>query len=110
MGYFPYTYAVVGMMADKDMLGVLKPMLGQVDYWYCVDLPTPRAARANQIVQALQDLGVKKTADSGFETFSNVAQAYQKTLERAGQNDRIVVFGSFYTVSGVLLYLQTQKH
>ncbi len=110
MGYFPYTHAVVGMMADKDMLGVLKPMLGQVDYWYCVDLPTPRAARANQIVQALQDLGVKKTADSGFETFSNVAQAYQKTLERAGQNDRIVVFGSFYTVSGVLLYLQTQKH
>jgi dihydrofolate synthase/folylpolyglutamate synthase len=85
-------------------------MLGQVDYWYCVDLPTPRAARANQIVQSLQELGVKKTADSGFETFSNVAQAYQKTLERAGQNDRIVVFGSFYTVSGVLLYLQTQKH
>ncbi|MEN9820462.1 MAG: hypothetical protein RL176_364, partial [Pseudomonadota bacterium] len=45
MGYHPYTYAVFGAMADKDIEGVLKPMMDLVDYWYCTDLPTARAAK-----------------------------------------------------------------
>ena len=38
MGYHPYTFAIFGAMADKDIDGVLKPMMDLVDYWYCTDL------------------------------------------------------------------------
>ena len=110
MGYFPFTHAIFGAMADKDIEGVIRPMLGVVDYWHCVDLPTPRAATAHQIQQVLEHLGVKNTKESGVDTFTNPALAYQKTVERAGQNDRILVFGSFFTVSGVMSLRNLKKH
>jgi dihydrofolate synthase/folylpolyglutamate synthase len=110
MGYFPFTHAIFGAMADKDIEGVIRPMLGIVDYWHCVNLPTPRAVTADQLQQILEHLGVKNTNETGVDTFANPALAYQKTLERAGQNDRILVFGSFYTVSGVMSVRNLKKH
>ena len=44
MGYSPYTYAVFGAMADKDIAQVMQIMSGVVDHWYLCDLPSPRAA------------------------------------------------------------------
>ncbi len=112
MGYYPYTYAVFGAMADKDILGVIKPLLNSVDFWYCSDLPTPRAASAKDISDKLEELGVavKNGEDGGIECFSDPAAAYQKALSRAGEGDRIVVFGSFYTVAGVMAYRNNQAH
>lgn len=110
MGYFPYTHAIFGVMADKDILGVIKPMLEIVDYWHCVDLPTPRAARATDLVHMIEKLGVKNTADSGVTAHAELAQAYKKTLEKVGQNDRILVFGSFLTVSAVIALRKLQRH
>jgi dihydrofolate synthase/folylpolyglutamate synthase len=110
MGYFPFTHAIFGMMSDKDIEGVIRPMLGIVDYWHCVDLPLPRAAKASHLMGILENLGVKNTTESGFEEDASVEQAYQKTLERAGQNDRILVFGSFLTVSAVMSLRKLQRH
>ncbi|QKM63632.1 bifunctional tetrahydrofolate synthase/dihydrofolate synthase [Polynucleobacter antarcticus] len=112
MGFHPYTYAVFGAMADKDITGVLKPLLSSVDFWFCTDLPTPRAANAQSIAQKLESLGVatKKGKEGGIVCFSDPATAYQKALSQAGEGDRIVVFGSFYTVAGVLAYRNKQAH
>ncbi|WP_245898437.1 bifunctional tetrahydrofolate synthase/dihydrofolate synthase [Polynucleobacter rarus] len=110
MGYFPYTYAIFGMMQDKDINAVIKPMLEIVDFWYCVDLPTPRAASAVYLSQRLRDLGVKDSDISGVEVFNSPATAYAKSLIQVSQNDRIVVFGSFFTVSGVLEFRKNKKH
>ena len=112
MGYHPYTYAVFGAMADKDIEGVIKPLLNIVDFWFCTDLPTPRAASAQELAGKLQNLGValKNAADGGIETFADPAAAYQKALSKAGEGDRIVTFGSFYTVAGVMAYRTNQAH
>ena len=112
MGYHPYTYAVFGAMADKDIEGVIKPLLNIVDFWFCTDLPTPRAASAHDLVSKLQKLGVnvKNGDDGGIETFLDPAAAYQKALSKAGEGDRIVTFGSFYTVAGVMAYRTNQAH
>ncbi len=110
MGYFPFTHAIFGVMADKDIEGVIRPMLGIVDYWHCVDLPTPRAASAMQIRQVLENLGVKNSPESGITTDTSVTLGYQKTIDGLGQNDRILVFGSFLTVSAVMSLLKLQKH
>lgn len=110
MGYFPYTYAVFGAMADKDLLGVVKPLLNTIDYWYCTDLPLPRAEKAVNLANILRQSGVKEGADSGILEFPNPAKAYQETLMKATENDRIIVFGSFYTVAGVMDFRKNQAH
>lgn len=110
MGYFPFTHAIFGMMADKDIEGVIRPMLGIVDYWHCVDLDTPRAAKAVDLEKILSRLGVQNTDESGLDSAESAGLAYQKTLELVGQNDRILVFGSFFTVSAVMGVRKIQKH
>jgi dihydrofolate synthase/folylpolyglutamate synthase len=112
MGYHPYTYAIFGAMADKDIAGVIKPLLSNVDFWFCTDLPTPRAASAIALSDKLVDLGVpvKNGEDGGIECFPDPAAAYQKALSKAGEGDRIVIFGSFYTVAGVMAYRNNQAH
>jgi dihydrofolate synthase/folylpolyglutamate synthase len=112
MGYHPYTYAVFGAMADKDIEGVIKPLLEIVDFWFLTDLPTKRAASAKDLTQKLEQLGVKPKngVDGGIECFSTPAAAYQKALSQAGEGDRIVTFGSFYTVAGVMAYRNNQAH
>ena len=110
MGYFPFTHAIFGVMSDKDIEGVIRPMMGIIDYWHCVSLPTPRAATALKIEQLLVSLGVKNTDESGITSHTTVDEAYQKTFELIGQNDRIVVFGSFLTVSAVMALQKLQKH
>lgn len=115
MGYFPYTYAVFGAMADKDIAGVLARLKGEVDHWCVTELPTSRAASAVDIEQTLVALGVSRgdpdaSSDASIRRFANPQLAYQDALSRAGENDRIVVFGSFYTVAGVMAYRKMQHH
>jgi dihydrofolate synthase/folylpolyglutamate synthase len=110
MGYFPYTYAVFGAMADKDLMGVVKPLLNTIDYWYCTDLPVPRAEKAENLAKILHQSGVKNGPDSGILEFPNPGKAYQETLMKATENDRIIVFGSFYTVAGVMDFRKNQAH
>lgn len=110
MAYHPYTIAVFGAMADKDIDGVLKPMMDKIDFWYFCDLPTARAASAESLATRLRFLGFKEGADSGIEVFSSPALAYESALKKAGEGDRISVFGSFYTVAGVLAYRNAKAH
>jgi dihydrofolate synthase/folylpolyglutamate synthase len=110
MAYHPYTIAVFGAMADKDIQGVMKPMLDKVDFWYFCDLPTARAATAEALAKQLRELGFKEGKDSGIEVFESPELAYQAALKKAGEGDRITVFGSFYTVAGVLAYRNAKAH
>ncbi len=110
MAYHPYTIAVFGAMADKDIQGVMKPMLDKIDFWYFCDLPTPRAASADALAGQLRSLGFKEGKDSGIEVFASPELAYQAALKKAGEGDRITVFGSFYTVAGVLAYRNAKAH
>ena len=112
MGFHPYTYAVFGSMQDKDIDGVIRAMAGHVDHWCLTDLPSKRAARAGdlaarvQLVQAGQDDLDQRSAN----IFPDPASAFANALSRAGENDRIVVFGSFLTVAGVMAARKSSLH
>ena len=110
MGFYRYTYAVFGAMQDKDIAGVLAHMLDKVDHWCLTDLPTPRAASASSLAQALTEAGFRAGKESSMSTFSDPATAYRNAMERATEDDRIVVFGSFYTVAGVLAERKSRAH
>jgi len=106
MGFFPYTYAVFGAMADKDVSGILSHLKDKIDHWYFCDLPLPRAASAASLASALSDAGFVVGEDAGGERsvqcFGTPAEAYAAARDRVGENDRIIVFGSFLTVAGVM--------
>ena len=112
MGFHRYTYAVFGIMADKDIEGVVAPMAGLIDHWCVADLPSPRSARSEELAQQLASLrpaGAKED-DFSVTTFADPAAAFANAMSRAGENDRIVVFGSFYTVAGVMAARKNSLH
>lgn len=114
MGFHPYTYAVFGSMADKDIAGVLAQLGDRIDHWCLTDLPQPRGASAESIKQLLLASGFKPGtgagAESSVECFSTPEKAYLNARSRAGENDRIAVFGSFLTVAGVMAIKKTEFH
>ena len=102
MGFYPTTHAVFGAMADKDLAPMLHRMDPLVDRWYFADLPTPRAAGGAALQAAWQALTQRKDASSAV--FSQPLDALHAAAAKAQAADRIVVFGSFYTVGGVLVH------
>ena len=109
MGYFPATHAVFGAMADKELTSIWARMHPLVDHWYFTDLPTPRAA-TGAALQAQWQAHQKSAVVTGparavtrtSQAFADPASALSAALAAADPADRIVVFGSFYTVGGVL--------
>src|ERR1700686_5805300 len=108
MGYFPYTYAVFGAMDEKDIEGVVKRMKSEIDHWNVTNLPTPRAASAAELESVLRAAGINDGPDSSVNRFETPAEAFQDALKRASENDRILVFGSFSAVAGVMAYRNLQ--
>ena len=100
MGFFPRTHAVFGVMHDKDIAAILARMAPLVEVWHFTDLPTPRAAAAEQLAETLRS-AVPATAAS-VQTHPSPSEALAAAIAGADPTDRIVVFGSFYTVGNVL--------
>jgi dihydrofolate synthase/folylpolyglutamate synthase len=100
MGYFAVTRAVMGAMADKDLQAMVQRLQPLVEHWYFCDLPSPRAATAKQL-QSLWQAGAPRLGQSA-QTFADPVVATAQAMADADPTDRILVFGSFLTVGGVL--------
>ncbi len=114
MGFFSYTYAIFGAMSDKDIAGILAQLKGRIEHWCLTDLPLARAASAQTLKTAVLEAGFYEAdapdAQSSIECFSSPAEALGNASNRAGENDRIVVFGSFWTVAGILAAKKSALH
>ena len=100
MGYYPTTHAVFGAMADKDLASMFRKIGPLVDRWYFTDLDTQRAARAVDLQASWRAQETRKEVASSIH--AGPTQALRAAAAAADPADRIVVFGSFYTVGGVL--------
>jgi dihydrofolate synthase/folylpolyglutamate synthase len=97
-GYAPETFAVCGMLRDKDIGAVMQVLAPRITRWHLASLAGPRAASAEELSRHV----------SG-EKFANPAAAFAAALERASVDDKIVVFGSFLTVGEVMEWLKNNK-
>jgi dihydrofolate synthase / folylpolyglutamate synthase len=102
MGFYPRTHAVLGIMADKDIPAILARMAPLVDHWHCCDLPVARAAPALRLSGLLEPLKSKAPSPVTVHCHADPCAGLQSALAQANPADRIVVFGSFYTVGAVL--------
>ena len=100
MGFYPCTHAVFGAMADKDVTPMLARVGPLVDKWYFTDLPTPRAATGEALHAKWTTINSR--ADVTANAYKTPESALDAAVKAANPADRIVVFGSFYTVGGIL--------
>jgi len=99
-GFAPETIAVCGMLRDKDIAGVLRTLAPRITRWHLASLPGPRAASADELEKAL---------GKSAEKHASPQAAFAAALKRAGEGDKIVVFGSFLTVGEVVAWLKNKK-
>ena len=131
MQHFPVTHAVVGMLRDKDIAGVISRLATRVDHWYCATLGGPRGTTGDALAEIVRRVtaaapGRANTAVPSTEahregsrvvaravrqrhkepvsvtSFQNPEEAFAAARGHATDNDRILVFGSFATVGPVL--------
>jgi dihydrofolate synthase/folylpolyglutamate synthase len=104
MGFFPRTFAVFGAMHDKDLAGLVGKMAHLVDDWLLTDLPIGRAAKADELAACVRAVAGARAGAAAprVSVHASPADALAAALAAADPADRIVVFGSFYTVGGVL--------
>jgi dihydrofolate synthase/folylpolyglutamate synthase len=98
MGFYPRTFAVFGVMADKDIANVIAPLRSLIDRWFVTDLPIARAALAAEVAREV----AAAMPQARVSTHATPGDALRAALAAADPADRILVFGSFYTVGGVL--------
>ena len=113
MGFYPRTHAVFGAMRDKAIAPILLTLGPVIDGWHFTDLPTPRAATAVELRDLHAGLSIKGPGPVTVACHPDPMQALSAAIEGADPADRIVVFGSFFTVGGVLksgLPRLTAKH
>ena len=87
--------AVFAMLRDKDIAGVVRAARDQIDLWLLAGIDQPRGAGAGELERILTELGLASRA----QAFATVAQAYRHACDLAAVDDKIIVFGSFYTVA-----------
>jgi dihydrofolate synthase/folylpolyglutamate synthase len=92
------TIAVIGVLDDKDLSAMLAPLRGLVTRWHAAAPDSPRARAAEDVRAEL------RRVDAGWSVVlhADVAEAYRAARASACDVDRILVFGSFYTVAEVL--------
>ncbi len=100
MGFYPCTHAVFGAMADKDVAPMLARVGPLIDKWYFTDLPTERAAPGDVLRGKWATSNTRE--DATANAYTSPELALNAAVASADPADRIVVFGSFYTVGGIL--------
>ena len=100
------TRAILAVLDDKDLPGMLAPLLpipplpAIIDEWYCAGLPdSPRALPLKQLADTLEGLSehlvVHRCADP--------QQALRMAQAASAAGDRIIAFGSFFTVAATVV-------
>lgn len=93
------TWAVLAVMADKSVDELLPPCLPLVDEWLLPPLPdNPRALPAGELANKLEALGQRSLAQP------SVHNALAHALNTLTGGDRLLIFGSFFTVAEALEY------
>jgi dihydrofolate synthase/folylpolyglutamate synthase len=99
------TLAVVGMLADKDAEGVFAALSGEIDAWWACTPDSPRARDAAALAAILRT----HVNHAPISVQPDVNTALTEARGAALEGDRILVFGSFYTVAAVLDHAATQQ-
>jgi len=96
------TLAVCAILQDKDAGAIARVLHGAADIWIACALAGPRGGTAAQLAARLAP------AVHATEQAASVAEGCARARALARPGDRVLVFGSFGTVTAALEWLQLQ--
>ena len=94
-----HTIAIVGILKDKDVYSLIKPMINIVDEWHCVTIDSSRGMNAKEIQTRISTLVSKDT----IYAHDTMLGASSSAMPQLKNDSRLIVYGSFYTVSELSL-------
>jgi len=94
--------AIVGLLDDKDVNGVIGPLVPHVDHWIAMTADSHRAVAADELARQISNLTGQACLIADTAT-----RAVEFARRKASENDRILVTGSFFTVGPILNLLAT---
>ncbi|MDP1766421.1 MAG: bifunctional tetrahydrofolate synthase/dihydrofolate synthase [Methylotenera sp.] len=92
------TIAVFAMLADKDVKGVVEAVINEIDIWYVASIDHLRGSIATDLAAVVTEVD----RHANVKTFEHAGNAFQQACIDASENDKIIAFGSFFTVSSVM--------
>lgn len=95
-------HAVFGLLADKDLSGIVSELHGFFDRWAVAPLSSARSRPARDLVTHLVATGERA------EAYDSVGHALQMTLDETPAGSEIIIFGSFFCVADAILWLSDQ--
>ncbi len=98
------TLALFAMLSDKDVAAVVQTLAPHVDVWFLAALRGERGLPASELQRQVDLLDTPAQT----HTAPSVEKAYEMVLDSATEGDRVLVFGSFFTVADVLQRLSTK--
>lgn len=104
-GFAAETLAVFGMLRDKDIAGVARRLAPRVTRWHLCTLGGPRGTDAAALADILSSIGIS----APLFKHASVAAAFAAARKEAGENDKIIAFGSFLTVAEVMQSLAATR-
>jgi len=97
------TYAVIGMLKDKKLAETIKPLIALIDEWHSTNLESDRPSANELLHEKISSLTTKECYHHLL-----VADALRHLLAVVRPDDRIMVIGSFYTVSAAQLFIDEE--
>ena len=98
------TIAILGLLDDKDVAGVVAPLSTVVDQWITVTADSPRAVSAEDLAKFIIERPGSQSIVAG-----SIADAIATASTLAGAEDRILVTGSFYLVGPAISELYSRR-
>ena len=92
--------AVLAVMSDKDVIGMITALEYCVDIWYIAQVDEARSMAADEVAQSMKNVGI--ASDQGLILqFDSVESAYRAACDQTEAEDAVLVTGSFLTVAAV---------
>ncbi len=99
------THAVIGVLADKTLEQIITPVMAHIDYWFLASLPGERGQSGTQLADKMQQI-INHPQQHIADIADNAVAAYLAAIDQAKAEDRVVIFGSFYTVGDIIAHLE----
>ncbi len=97
------TIGVFGVLEDKSLDVILTPIRDHIDFWMLASLHGERGQTSNELLEKMMEFD----QDLDCLCFDSPVSAYEQAKKSANPEDRVVIFGSFYTVGDIIGHIQT---
>jgi len=92
------TFAVIGLLKDKDVYSLIRPLTPIVENWFIGTISSERGMNSSEIKERMRGLVDSKL----INCYHSMQESFENAINFLRPGDRLVIYGSFYTVSEFL--------